>query len=137
MPAYYPLDDVQNLVTLTVNGIDDKVVFSMRSASINYIMHIFNCSVDEAKLIIYRGLMLLTNNDFKANTAIGGGLTRLICDEYGLQGYRGHNWYIKLAIEDGDLDSISFHPVERNMRIGQRVLTVTLPTHLRPSWRPR
>jgi len=59
-----------------------------------------------------------------------------MADEYGLESYLEHNWYIKFMLEDGELEQISFHPCENNMRLENgRVITASIGCNDMPSWR--
>ena len=61
-----------------------------------------------------------------------------ICDEYGLEGYLGYNWYVKFTIEESELDQISFHPCEKDMTLANgRTLTSSINRDELPSWRAR
>ena len=61
-----------------------------------------------------------------------------ICDEYGLEGYLGYNWYVKFTIEESELEQISFHPCEKDMTLANgRTLTSSINRDELPSWRAR
>jgi hypothetical protein len=81
----------------------------------------------DAETKILDGLLKLKESDFcRSNMQ-----WNTVVDEYGLENYFGINWYIKFTIEHESgveiLEQISFHPLEKKMRLADgRELTVTL-----------
>jgi hypothetical protein len=135
--AKYSLDDVKALVQMALDGDQSKVWFSGRSRSIDYVIHVYQCTEDKAEHVVLRGLLKLKPDDFVKSVMMQPPPDLLIADEYGLEQYEGHNWYIKLVIEDDSGDryvtSISFHPVERPLALANgKELEVTLDADKRP-----
>jgi hypothetical protein len=53
-----------------------------------------------------------------------------LADEYGLESYLGHNWYVKFSVEDDGgqriVNELSFHPVEHALKLADgRMLPVS------------
>jgi hypothetical protein len=122
---------VKVLVQKALDGDQSKVWFSGRSRSIDYVIHVYQCTEDKAEHIVLRGLLKLQPDNFVKSVVMQPAPDLFIADEYGLAQYEGHNWYIKLVIESdrGDkyLISISFHPVERPLTLASgKELEVTL-----------
>lgn len=106
--------------------------FSAPSCSIDYLIHIYECTQVEAETIILRGILKLQNEDFNRRISMWG----KVADEYGLEGYLTYNWYVKFMIEDGDLEQISFHPCEKDMTLANgRTITASLNNGALPPWR--
>ncbi len=136
MPKY-SLDDVKALVQKALDGDHSKVWFSGRSRSIDYVIHVYQCTEGKAEHIVLRGLLKLQPDNFVKSVMMQPAPDLFIADEYGLEQYEGHNWYIKLVIEDDQGDryvtSISFHPVERPLTLANgKELEVTLDVDMRP-----
>jgi hypothetical protein len=126
MKSRYPLSEVWHLIEEFRQGRSQAIAFFAPSASIRRVVRVLQCNEAEAVLKILIGLERLTE----------GALCRsfvqwdMVVDEYGLEQYEGHNWYVKLAVvtEDGDrfLDQISFHPLTKFMKVCDgRTLHVT------------
>lgn len=127
----FDLDKVKQLVRDCMEG-KDCVWFSAPSCSVDYLIHIFECTQVEAGSIILNGLLKLETRDFSRRVSMWS----RIADQYGLESYLGHNWYIKFMLEDGELEQISFHPCENNMLLENgRVITASIGSNDMPSWR--
>ena len=122
----YDLADVKSLILDFVNGNSDAIWFSCLSRSVQYVVRVIHCDSDGAIRVITDGMQKLTEKDFVRSVIVFDEIK----DEYGLEGYLDHNWYIKFSISEDDgerfLDQLSFHPVERPLKLAdQRVLPVT------------
>lgn len=98
----------------------------MPTRSIHYTARVLKCTGTEAITHIISGLLKLKEVDF-ARTVMVFGEPK---DEYGLEEYLEHNWYIKFSIseEDGEifLDELSFHPNEQSLKLADgRILPAT------------
>lgn len=124
--AKYPLDDVKALVEEYLAGNRRAAVFSAPPSSVKRVARVFVCDEGEAAKLIMRGILKLDDESFSRAFV----QWEMVVDEYGLESFMGHNWYVKLAIveEDGGrvLDEISFHPLDKPMKVADgRVLGVT------------
>ena len=129
MSSKYALGEIKPLVEARLKG-DETIWFSARSASIDYVIKVLVVTELEAESIILNGILKLGDNDFHRRVLMVNWANE-IADEYGLEGYHGHNWYIKLLVEDEAngrvVNEISFHPTEDEMRLANgRVLQVTM-----------
>lgn len=131
VPAKFDLKEVKKLIQEFAAGARGKVFFSLPQASVQYVIKVFdanNMSDREAERLIIQGLLQLTDSDF--HRTIWHPHWRTLMDEYGLEAYKKHNWYIKFFIDDeGDgrfLSEVSFHPLETGMSLSNgRTLDVT------------
>jgi hypothetical protein len=106
--------------------------FSAPTCSIDYVIHIVECTQAEAELIILDGIVKLQNQDFSRRLSMWGD----VADEYGLEAYLGYNWYVKFMIESGELEQISFHPCEKDMNLANgRTIAAAVGGSDLPSWR--
>jgi hypothetical protein len=133
----YSLEDVKKLAQEALSGESGKVWFSGKTRSIDYVIFVFLCSEAEAEKTILQGLLRLTKSDFSQTIVLSPPPDLVLADEYGLENFKSHNWYVKLLIEedDGDryLTSISFHPVEKLLTLpDQRRLGLTLEISKQP-----
>lgn len=129
MRPRYGLEQVKALAKEYLGGTKSAVAFSAPGASIKRVVQVLVCSESEAVDTILRGVLALSNECFSRSFMQWD----MVVDEYGLAGFSGHNWYVKLAIvaEDNEriLDQISFHPLEKPMTVaGGYVLNVTFAT---------
>ncbi|MCX6109013.1 MAG: hypothetical protein NTZ90_05340 [Proteobacteria bacterium] len=129
MSSKYALNEIKQLVEARLKG-DETIWFSARSASIDYVIKVLVVTELEAESIILNGILKLDDNDFHRRVLMVNWANE-IADEYGLEGYHGHNWYIKLLVEDEAngrvVNEISFHPTEDEMRLANgRMLQVTM-----------
>lgn len=98
-----------------------RIWFSAPSRSLKPVLKIYQSEAsgpkdpEEAKRFILRGIRSLKEENF-VRTVIMWGDANCLGDEYGLiSDNRG--WYAKFRIdEDGELDEISFHPPERELK---------------------
>lgn len=136
MGAKFELDTVQQKVSSWKGGNKNAGWFSMPNCSVDYVIHIFECSQAEAEEIIFDGLLRLEEDDFCRSIVI---FDSELADEYGLENYLGHNWYIKFMIgSDGELEELSFHPCERDMKLENgRTLNISINEIDLPSWRKK
>ncbi len=112
----YPLEDVFKLIE------QRAVDFSAPSRSLRAVQEFLEkntpngLSCREAESFIYEGIKQLTNSCFCRRIHQWG----IVADEYGLF-FMKINWYIKFAIEEDEdgkfLNEISFHPLEKNMKL--------------------
>jgi hypothetical protein len=113
----YTLDDVKKLIVEYRNGNNSSLWFAARTRSLDAVINVFMCNEKDAEKIILDGIFRLQNSDFCRSNLQWG----LVMDEYGLESYLGHNWYIKFYIskEDGleALEEVSFHPLEKDMHL--------------------
>lgn len=126
MKPKYPLAEVEALIREYRAGRMSALAFSAPGASIKRITRVFSCSESEAADIAIAGVLKLDEESFSRSFV----QWEMVVDEYGLEGFMGHNWYVKLAIvtedEDRLLDEISFHPLEKPMKVNDgRALEVT------------
>ncbi len=132
--AKHSLDDVKALVKDALNGDQTKIWFSGKSRSIDYVIHVYQCTEGEAEHMALQGMLKLEPTDFAKSVVMNPAPDLVVADEYGLKEYEGHNWYVKLVIEDESgskyLTSISFHPAERPLDL---VSGDTLPMTLEPA----
>ena len=136
MSPKFDLEEVKQLVEAYLRG-ENGVWFSARSASIDYVVKVLLCDVGEAESVIVKGLLRLQPDDFHKRVLIVK-WDNVVADEYGLENYLGHNWYIKFLVEDDGgekvLNEVSFHPTEDEMRLADgRTLSVTLDKSNQPA----
>ncbi len=127
MGGKYSLAVVKNLVDQYKQGNNTALWFSARSRSLDAVVKVLFCNEVDAETKILDGLLRLKESDFcRSNIQ-----WNTVVDEYGLENYLGYNWYIKFTIERQSsvetLEQISFHPLEKNMRLADgRELTANL-----------
>lgn len=127
----YPLEEVKVLAEKLRNG-EATGFFSAPNASINYVIYIFECLEREAENIILDGLQKLEENDFCKQAFQWD----VVVDIYGLENYLGYDWFVKFFVEDGILEEISFHPLEKAMRlVDGRNLEPVIDGSKIPPWR--
>jgi hypothetical protein len=120
----FDLNVVKSLFQRFMEGEEDCVWFSCLLRSTERVSKIFECTVDEAIILIHKGINQLSNEDFCKRIIMWGDST-CIADEYGTE-FADHNWYVKLMIEDDCPDQISFHPLEKDMTLSNgKTLVVT------------
>lgn len=131
----YDLRIVKQKILAWRNGAIDSGWFSAPKCSVEYVVFILQCDFQEAQNIIFDGILKLDNTDFAKSVVVWGD----VADEYGLENYLGHNWYVKFLIDsDGVLDDISFHPCERDMNLADgRTLISTIEIANKPNWRKK
>jgi len=135
MSPKFDLQTVKRLVEDYIKG-NDTVWFSAPSASIDYVVKVLVCEAQEAESVILNGFLQLKDEDFHKRALIVK-WGNIPADEYGLENYLGHNWYIKFLVEDDAgvkvLNEVSFHPTEQEMTLTDgRVLQVTFDESKRP-----
>ena len=127
----FNLDEVKQLARDWLGG-KQGGWFSASTCSVDYVIHVFECTQVEAESIILDGILKLKILDFSRRISMWDS----IADEYGLEAYLGYNWYVKFMIEDGELEQISFHPCEKDMTLANsRTITASLSAEDLPSWR--
>ena len=116
--ARYPLQSVFAIIDA---GDLSRVWFSAPSRSLSSVLKVYQGEAsgpkdpEEAKRFILKGLRSLKEENF-VRTVIMWGDPNCLGDEYGLV-FDKRGWYAKFRIdEDGDLDEISFHPPERELK---------------------
>ena len=127
----FDLADVKFLVQEWLGG-KHSGWFSATSCSVDYVIHIFECTQAVAESIIFEGILKLETGDFSRRISIWDS----VADEYGLESYLGHNWYIKFLVEEGILEQISFHPCEKHMMLANgRTIEPSIRKGDLPPWR--
>lgn len=124
--ARFDLKEVQKLIESYIAG-EDTLWFSAKSRSVSYVVDVLFCTDNEAEDVVLRGILQLNPSDFARTVTLKWGG---VADEYGLEGYYGHNWYVKFAVDNEDgvrvLNEISFHPIEQALKLTDgKVLPVT------------
>lgn len=109
----YPLEQVKELV--------NECIFSAPNKSSNAVITFKRINgekftTQEAEAWIRGHLKNLEEKDFYKRTFQWGET----CDEYG-KIIENETWYIKFMIEDGQLESISFHPAEKEVKLQSEV----------------
>ena len=78
-------------------------------------MNIVLCDETEAQLIVLTGVLNLSEKDFAERVSQWGE----VYDVYGIEKFKGHNWYVKFCLYVEDtmerIEEVSFHPVEREL----------------------
>lgn len=138
MEPKHDLGEVRELIRQYKDA-GDGVWFPARTRSIDYVIAVFQCGEREAVEIILEAIGRLELSDFHRQVPVEF-LDGLICDEYGLEDYLAHNWYIKFAVESDCgarcLTELSCHPTEKGMTLNNgRKLSVTLPEKYWPKRR--
>lgn len=127
----FDLDQVKQLAREWMGG-KHCGWFSATSCSVDYVIHVFECTQNEAEAIILDGILKLENADFSRRISMWDS----VADEYAIEGYLGYNWYVKFMVEEGDLEQISFHPCEKDMTLANgRTITASIEYDDLPSWR--
>lgn len=118
MPGRYDLVKVCELVQEWLDGDSDKIWFTPRRKSYGAVGFLFKQDDTCAQETIARGLLKLDPVEFYRQQYLSGRC--LVADVYGLENYRGHNWYVKFFLEQegGDhfLSLVSFHPLDEVMK---------------------
>lgn len=114
--ARYPLADVFSIIS---SGDSERVWFSAPSRSIDKVIKVYMKTntpktIQEAQNFIMSGIKSLTPNDF-VQSQLQWDDPKCVADVYGLI-YDNKPWYVKFLIEQGDLEQISFHPPEKEMK---------------------
>lgn len=101
--------------------------FNAPTRSTATVMSVLFCRPDVANLKIATGLIRLKGSDFYSRKL----QWNEVYDEFGLENYEGHNWYIKYCIvseDDGTefIEEVSFHLLEKEMLLPDgKILKVT------------
>jgi hypothetical protein len=118
LKARYPLQDVFSILDA---GGPDRVWFSAPPRSISAVLKVFQTESsgpsdpEDAKGFILQGIRSLREENF-VRTVVMWNDASCLGDEYGVI-YKNLGWYVKFRIdEDGDLDEISFHVPERQLK---------------------
>lgn len=131
--AKFDLAEVKRLARDYLAGrkaLDGKraIRFTAPSRSTQVVVTLLFCTNDLANQKIATGLLRLEERDFSKSEMLWGD----VYDQYGLESYEGHNWYIKFCIaveEEGGaqyVEEVSFHPLEKVMVLADgRMLEVT------------
>jgi hypothetical protein len=128
----FDLADVKRLAVAYLNGekaADGKrtVRFTAPSRSTEAVVAALLCAQVVANRKIATGLLALHSKDFYGRKLQWGD----VYDEYGLENYEGHNWYVKYCLVTEDcgaeyIEEVSFHPVKKQMALKDgRTLKVT------------
>lgn len=128
VPGKYDLGKVRELVQEWLNDDGDKIWFTPRKKSYGAVGFVFNEDDSTAQGTIAAGLLTLKPEFFYQQQYLSGRDT--VADVYGLEGFRGHNWYVKFFLHDDDdgqcVASVSFHPLDEPMKCESgRVLEMT------------
>lgn len=125
MKPKFDLAEVKLLAQKYLDGDLEKIKFTAPSKSVEAVVTVLMCAPNVATRIIATGLLMVNENDFHRRVW----QWESIFDEYGLENFKGHNWYIKYCIvKDGCdfIEQISFHPLTKEMRLPDgRILKVT------------
>jgi hypothetical protein len=117
VPGKYDLDVIRDLVQKWIEGDSDKIWFTPRRKSYGAVGFVLNEDESTAQETVCLGLMNLTPVHFYKQQFLTG--RDAVADIYGLEGFRGHNWYVKFFVHDDDDDqcvaSVSFHPLDHTM----------------------
>ena len=102
--------------------------FTAPRRSTEAVVRVLFCTQKLANEIIANGLSILEGSDFYRRKL----QWHDVFDEYGLENYKGHNWYVKYCIVKEDtnateyIEEVSFHPLEKEMSLPDgRTLKVT------------
>jgi hypothetical protein len=118
VPAKYDLEDVKKLVAEWLEGDDDKLWFTPRRKSYGAVGYVLSECDADAQETIGLGIMKLNEAGFRQQVYLSG--RDAVADVYGLQDYRGYNWYVKFFVHDEENDrcvaSVSFHPLDEEMK---------------------
>lgn len=121
----FSLIEVKRIVEDFLSGDREKLWFSAPRRSLFVVARVLELDIDSAPLVVANGIMTLEEKDFSRTVLQWDTLA----DEYGLENFKGHNWYVKFRLETNDgsfLEEISFHPIEKELRLANgRVLAVT------------
>ncbi|MBI3294133.1 MAG: hypothetical protein HYZ71_05320 [Deltaproteobacteria bacterium] len=116
--ARHPL---QSVFAIIDTGDLDRIWFSAPTRSISTVLRIYKSEAsgpkdpDETKRFILQGIRTLKEINF-VRTVVMWNDPSCLADEYGLI-HEKRGWYAKFRVdEDGDLDEISFHPPERELK---------------------
>ena len=100
MPGKYDLVKVRELVQRWVDGDGNKIWFTPRKKSYGAVGFVFNEDDSTAQETIATGLMKLEQEFFYQQQYLSG--RYYVADVYGLESFRGHNWYVKFFLHDDD-----------------------------------
>lgn len=116
--ARYPL---QSVFAIIDTGDPNHVWFSAPPRSFIAVLNVYKSEAsghkdpEEAKRFILQGIRTLKDTNF-VRTVVMWNDPSCLGDEYGLI-YEKRGWYVKFRIdEEGDLDEISFHLPERELK---------------------
>jgi len=109
--AAYSLSEVFRLID------EKKVVFTAPSRSIRQVTAVYRNTASpkdeiEAREFICEGIKTLTEKHFCGSQMQWG---NLVVDKYGVI-FDGKPWFVKFAIVEGELEEISFHPPEQELK---------------------
>jgi hypothetical protein len=92
-----------------------SIRFNAPTRSTEVVVKVLFCRPDIANRLIAIGLLALEAKDFFSRKM----QWNEVYDEFGLEDYEGHNWYIKYCIVSDDgteyVEEVSFHPLEKEM----------------------
>lgn len=121
----FDLKDVKRLAQDYLDGKMQTINFTAPRRSTESVVAVLFCTPILANQKIATGLLKVKETDFYGRKWQWGD----VFDEYGLEDYEGHNWYIKFSIvtNDGEyIEEVSFHPLEKEMTLlDGRTLKVT------------
>ena len=110
----FELNTVKQIVQNFIAGNENAIWFSAPPRSTDYVIAIFLCTEEEARIKITQGILSLKESDFSQRVIQW---ETDIADVYGLENYLGHNWYIKFLITyDADeqvLEEISYSTLSK------------------------
>ena len=125
MKPTFDLSEVKRLAQKYLDGDNEKIQFTAPSKSIEAVVTVLLCAPNVANKIVATGLLTINENDFHRRVW----QWETLFDEYGLENFKGHNWYVKYCIvKDGQdfIEQVSFHPLTKEMRLPDgRILKVT------------
>lgn len=112
--ARYPLPEVRRLIE------EKRYWFPAKPRSIHAVISVFEdlgTGIQESEAVSYilEAVSRLKTADF-CESVLQWNDPKCIADVYGIM-KDGHPWYVKLRIDDNELEEISFHPPEKQMRL--------------------
>ena len=102
------------------SGDEKRIWFSAKRRSVAAVIEVFRRAgtpktYEEAVRFILEGIKTLTDADYVQTTTLFNDPTYVV-DLYGVS-FDGRPWYVKFRLDDdGDLEELSFHPPETEMR---------------------
>lgn|GEM_PF-3206833 len=124
LKAHFDLAEIQQMVSDTLDKpARGKIIYSAKSKSIDRVISAFKSrgrylNSKKAEAYICYRLLELSATHFYQTEAGQWGDPKFITDQYGMR-HEGIPWFIKFSKDDetGKLDQISFHPLDRDMKL--------------------
>jgi hypothetical protein len=96
----YDLLKVRELIQKWHDGDSDRIWFTPRRKSYGAVGFVFNEDDSTAQRTVAIGLMKLAPEHFYMQQYLSG--REAVADVYGLEDFRGHNWYVKFFLHSDD-----------------------------------